>query len=420
MAKRLRQVFLKPGRYGNTVLTRKQIEDHVRGTKEMIAAGYNPVLFLEHPPKGSEEGAPRSRRQTKIEQLLGAAGWGVDVEIGADGAAAHVLDVTDPKIAEKIQDGSIRFTSPELRPSVKLDGREFKNVFSHIALTHRPRNPQQTALEPALAGPMQFSLDDWEPIQMADDYEKDKPEDEGGEMPSELDTAPEPTPPANPDMPEPSDAGKQAQRVEAILAHLEELGVSLPDDTKEADVDTLLDRLLTGLKTACKARQQAEAETEPEEEAEAPQVVEQSGMQQFSLDDIDDLKDTLGNRRFRKLVAATRGSLETKVDRMVEKNKITLGAKKKLLGIDGVMQFSAEGDFAPTLTLEQVVDVLDDCLIDNACLTEEQIGEQFSLAEHPHGEKHYKSGSDEITPEQAKRANDELLKKQPGLFGASK
>lgn len=420
-----KQTFMRPGFYHGRLVTKKDVENHVRGTNEMIAAGYAPVLFLEHPPKGSDEGAPKSLRDVKIEQLRNAAGWAERVEMNADGSADVVFDVTDPEVDKKIADGSIRFTSPETRPTHQIGAMRFSNVLAHFALTHEPIFTNQSRIEPAseaFTEVMQFSLADWKPDMADDKDEKDEPEKSESQpeaAPPETDNAPptEPEKPANPDMPEGgeiSGEALQSQRIEAILAHLANMGVVLPADTPTVDIPTLLDRLLTGCMTLEAAMKKAEQEKAPPEaeddggkDGTPPNVVEQQGMMQYSVADIG----TIENKMLARVIKHEHEKLVGKLNSMVSKFKITEGARDALLAIDGAVQYSANGDLVPTLTIGQMVDLLDEHLLEGQCMG----AEQFSALEHPDGDAHYATSGD-VTSDQAAKLVEEQSKVLGGMF----
>lgn len=398
-----RQTFLKPGVYHGHVVTKKMIEDHVRGTKEMIASGYAPMLFLEHPPKGSDEGSPK-KRDIDIQKLRGAAGWLEDVSIGDDGAAEYVLNVTDSEIDRKIEEGSIRFTSPELRPAYRVGEKVFENVFAHVALTHQPRNTDQSEL-----AAMQFSLADWEPLQMSADEEKERENDQPKADPPTPDPSGQEE---NPDMPEGSkNNAQQAQRLQAILGHLAEIGIALPSDTPNCEIDVVLDRVLTGLMTYAEAQKMAKQEESVENEngmdGGQPPVIEQAGMLQYSLSDVDSIE----NKLLARVIRAEHESLKLKLDGMVSSGKLTPAAREKFLGSDAV-QFSVEGDFVETMSIKQVVEVLDECLPDGVALEPEQ----FSIAQHHDGDQHYSGDGSQVSEAEAIRIVEEQAKKHPGLF----
>lgn len=433
MVKRVSQVFMKPGRYavgrnpdGSLVyhtVTRQEIADYVTGTKQLLAAGFAPPVLFEHADPGSDEGAPKSRRDEKADLIRHGAGWLADVAIGDDGAASYVLDVTDSEAARKIDEGSIKFTSPEFR-SAWIDGagNVHRNIWSHVALVHRPKNADQSPLVEV----RQFSLEDL----MADDDEKDDEKAEfggdasqkgdpvnGGEPAADGEAeAPVTSEPAVPDAPEDTDAaGKQAERVKAICLHLEELGIVLPEDTFDQEMPTILDRILTGLKTAAAVKKQSEAEESVDDEAEEggePQVIEQQGMLQYSLENLNACK----NKMLARVIRGEVSGLERRIGELADSWRVTPAMKKKLVGVLPSLQFSAEADLRPSVTLDDFLTILED-LPPGICMDGPAVLAQFSAEEHPDGDKHY-LGGDITSPEQAQKIVD--AQEAAGVKGLAK
>jgi hypothetical protein len=78
---------------------------------------------------------------TPREKLLNNAGQVKEYRLKGD-KLWSVVDVTDPDVRKKIGH-SIRWTSPWINSFVDGDGKEWKNVISHLALTTRPRVTKQ-------------------------------------------------------------------------------------------------------------------------------------------------------------------------------------------------------------------------------------------------------------------------------------
>lgn len=58
-------------------------------------------------------------------------------------ALFSVVEIKDDKVKDKINNGSIRWTSPWINSFTDGDGRKWNNVISHLALTTRPRITKQ-------------------------------------------------------------------------------------------------------------------------------------------------------------------------------------------------------------------------------------------------------------------------------------
>lgn len=423
-AKLVKQIGWRPGRYFNKLtgaydtVTPADTRAYVEGTKKLIKAGYEPPVLLNHAELGSGEGAPKSRRQAKADELRNSGGWLKDVAVGSDGAVEFSYEVTDPAIAAKLKDGSIKFVSPETRKSWSDgNGTVFQNIFSHLALTHRPRSGGQST--PEVTDVQQYSLEDWEPVQFADDDDPNDPtEQTRDEEPRSAPKDEEPADEGNPDIPGSGDDSKQKrrQRIEALLHFMEKLGVALPADTVEAEEEQFLDRLLTAMQTANRSKELAKEEATAKEDdmnpngGKEPQVVEQRGVMQYSLEDLDNGK--CPNKLLGRVIRQEHETLVKRLDALAARGYPAI--KKKLLDTDGAMQFSTEGEFASVLSLTDVVSMFEECLPKDPGFSPE-LASQFAAEEHPDGEKHY-IGDGPMSPEAAKKFNDDLAKQNPGMF----
>jgi hypothetical protein len=446
-ARYFEQEFLKPGRYhiggGRFAdVTAKDIAQHVGNTRRLIQAGYAPPVLLAHAKPGSKAGAPVL--ETAASKVKNGVGWLDNVRVGEDGSAVHLLRITDPAAAEKLENGSIAFASPELRPEwTDGRGRSWENIISHMALTHKPRNPDQgkfTEVVPvpmAQAGVAQYSLDDM--VSLGDDEDED--DEEGGvdldgdgdadtaddDMAaedlgngSEMSEIEEDDEDEGPDMPAPGDASslKLQERLRAVIAHLSKLGVVLPEDTVEADTNVMLDRLLTGLLTANASKDMAEAADDEEEDGdleegggEKPQVIEQRGIGQFSCDALDRAPSLV-----RKVIKHERANLGRRLNRLVANSQITPAGRALLLAHRSAMQFSADGSFIPLLTVPQLVSFLEKTTVPGAALTPEGLGSQFSVEDHFDGEAHREKSGGTVSPADAVKLVDQQATKLRGVF----
>lgn len=393
------QEFIRPGKYhlgGGRfhTITADAIRSCVAGTKAMLNAGVPVPVYFEHPPLGSQEAVPQqmSGWDEKAERLKNQCGYLRDIRLGSDGAAVYTIEADDPDAEKKLRTKSIRHTSPQFMPVV-VDGkgRSFPNAISHVALTGRPRNLDQTELVPVAEQPMQFSLDDLvEPIQMADDSDEREEGDKGSEKP-EAPAAPEK--PEIPDMPQDTGPDESDQQIQAIIAHLGVLGLGLPEGTDDSNFK---DRMLTALLTLEASKAKLESEKPKEDEPGDQQIVEQQAPMQFSLDDA--IGNKLGNKLLGRVIKQEHELLKGKLDTMTKAGKITPACRDQLLASQGAMQFSADGEHVVSFTLPQVVDILDRTTIAGMGITEKDL--QFSEAEHPKGDA-FTKGSAAETAEQA-------------------
>lgn len=399
---RFEQTFLQPGRYhvgGGRFrdFTAQEIASYVNGTKELLAAGHSVPLIFEHAAPGSDEGSPRD---TKAAQVKHGAGWLEGVNLGNDGSALHVLDVTDPDAFKKLSDGSIRFTSPELRPTwTDGKGRVFKNIISHVALTHKPRNPDQSKLQPVQEPALQFSLADLEPIQMSDNADDKDPIDKATDNETPADAT------ENPDMPTPGAASEEQKQLESCIAFLKTIGVALPANT---DASNFMDRLQTGLMTLAESKSKAESDAAADEDEadEAPLIEEKPPIQQFSLSDVEGDKFT--NKLLAKVIKAEHGHCKSRLESLVAKNNISPALRDSLLGKSDVLQFSADGEYVPSWTLPEMVAVLESCTHPGQGLEVEQFSAEATEEQHPGGDA-FLQGNAPLTPAQAKALVDQQV-----------
>ena len=446
---RIEQVFIQKGRYRVGVhpdgspkyhdVTAEFIRDHVAGTKGVIEAGWRPDVYLEHP---ADRAQGKPRRLSAEDRMRNSAGWLADIWVNENGDGAYALDITDSSVARKLKEGTIRYTSPEFTPMWRDgDGGEHQDIVSHVALVARPRNIRQTHL----TEPMSFSLEDkMDDEKRPEDDEKDpnsydeNPVSNGGEpgevnegddsfvsamadaQESDGDDGSE----AGPDMPEDVEAtADQSQRVAAICAHLEELGVVLPDDTQNQDIGVILDRILTGLKTAAAIRKEIDADDvgeEDETDPGKPEVVEQQGMLQYSLESVTRAarsKSRRSNPLRAKAIRAECSTLHARIDELLTTGRIAPAGHRALLGQIPSLRFSADADLIPSGTFEDQVSFLEE-LPAGMHLQIEDMDSRWSVEDHHHGSRMYEDANNGVTKEEAEKLVE--AQARAGVFGVSK
>lgn len=107
--------------------------------KEMLSAGLTIPVPYEHDFN--------LHPMTPKDKLLNNAGWAADYKVkdapdGRKDVLYSVLDVQDEEVAKKLPN-TIRYTSPWINSFTDGNGRHWRNVISHIALTTRPRVTKQ-------------------------------------------------------------------------------------------------------------------------------------------------------------------------------------------------------------------------------------------------------------------------------------
>ncbi|HVX15953.1 MAG TPA: hypothetical protein VHC22_32515 [Pirellulales bacterium] len=450
----------KPGRYhiGGDLfrtITGDDIADYVRGTRELLAAGYSIPILFEHAPPGSKEGAPiqlsgateRSKRDERAHQVRHGAGWLKGLELTDDNELSLTLEATDPDAARGLKNGSIRFVSPEFRERFKgSEGREFGRSIAHVALTHTPRNPKQSPIA------WQCSLADWGPFQASaeeDDTEADDndPPATGENIaeqvsdgdatagPEMTDTGNEK---ANGDMPTTKQPnGSDNPHLVSALEHLKLRGIALPEDT---DSETFIRDLLTALKTLAAKEEldrAAAAEQTDVDENDGTQeyagqgtptnqdeMVEEKPPIQFSLADVESGACT--NRLLGAVIRGAHRDAVGQIDELYKSGRITPNVARRLRERSDALQFSADGEESDEckLSLAEVLDIMKD-LIEHAYahLTTEQRARAEDDERPPldrqgtvQGLRHHGSDGD-VTPEQAKAYVDKQAERMPILQG---
>lgn len=423
-----KQTFLRPGRYhlGGGLfrdVTREDIAGYIGGTKALLASGNGVPILFEHAAPGSADGAPvqlSTARDRRAAQVKHGAGWLKSVEQDKDGNAVHVLDVRDKTAAKGLKNGTIKFTSPELRENwTDGKGRSFAKIISHVALTHKPRNPDQSAITEVASGTpaaaLQFSLADWQ--QFSDDDEEVNDGGPDGRTPAP--DSPDDGQAENPDAPksEDEDAATIAQ-FQALLEHLAADGLDLTSDTTP---ETLVRDLLIAYKTKTAMKAMADEDDDEDDDLddddkpdEAP-VSEEKPPVQFSLADVDDpatniprLLGLVMRGRHDQLVAqATAGQRD---------GQFPPALVTRLTDLAGSMQFSAEADEQAALSVGDVVTMLRETLPKQVYT--HWTADQFSAATEALPPSNLTTPDGEfadLTPEQARAFVDAQAKFIPGL-----
>lgn len=377
-------------------ITREELDAHRIGTKALLADGHDVAILLEHPDISSDEGIPMplSKRQAKAELMRNTVGRLIDVEQDADGALVHVSEITDPKAAEALKSGAIRYVSPEFR-SEWVDGtnKVWRNVISHLALTHRPRATDQGTFEiipsPEAAAVLQCSLADLvEPVTMptkkskaakATQFATD--DDEAGEGPANQPSAdagegqetgaPPPAEETNPDMP---DAGNP--QLEALIAHLKAINLVLPADTTEQN---LVERLLVAVATYSATTAAAELKSSSEND-EGPD------MTRATEDEPVPMQYSVGDEKapaiLKTHIKNSVDGLNLRLHTLINEGRATPALAKMLKRRSSTMQFSAEGGQLPLFTVDEVVSMLEEATVPGAAFLQQQ----FSTGEDEAGD----------------------------------
>lgn len=354
---KFKQKILTPGRYPHgddfLDLTPEDLAEYVEGTREMLAGGLGVQVIKKHALLGSDEGSAQDSQPESKDGI----GWLTDIAQGSDGAVEATFNVPLKEDAERIRKKVDRFTSAELRHSHKDGkGRKFGKHFAHLALTPRPRDPDQGEIVAVDSEQFcyQFSLDDRvdpmpkkktkkktsskKPVQFAghedENEEKEVKDDDNTDHEDEGDIA-----------------GKAAQVKEMLSA----IGVDIPADA--SDLGSFLDQLIGALSAM---QETPVAETEELEEV-SPEIT------QFT-EQINALKGQLNAANREKLAA------------MIESAKLPPALADPLLIRAKAVQFSDNGTQKAILTVAEVVDLFTGAIPENLQFSEDG---QPIIAEHP-------------------------------------
>lgn len=409
----LRKTFFAPGTVRNAAgenrtFTREELGEYAQQTNQLLLAGYDVPLTLEHPKLFSEESDPMpwKTREGRADLMRNTVGRLRGIEQNPDGSVDHILDVPDPKLHADLLSGKIRYTSPEFRESWQdAEGRTWQNIISHFALTHQARNragqgPFQAVGTDgaATAGRLQCSMADLEPedavpakpapkkapkqvtktekprraapqqFGVGDDPEGAAAAEGTEEAAAVTEEGPAGTENENPDMP----GDDTDPQLEALLARLSEMGLVLPADTT---LETLVERLLTACATAAAIRKEAEATDDDD-----PQPGEMAG-ERITEDERPPMQYSLGDQKAPQLLqqAMKRSAdvVNESILGLLKSGKIIPSVAKRIKAKSGTMQFSAAAEPLPQFTVPEILELFDEAMLPGAAY----LADQFSAAQ---------------------------------------
>lgn len=365
---------LRPGTYHQgskrITITADDCRDFYLSLSQLRERGLHLPLILEHPPADRDPNAtklgfpiehPGELLADELRRTVGYSDLGsTQTRMNDRGGIEIAFDVPDQQTAQQLADKRIRFVSPELLHYWK-DGKgfEYRKLMSHVALTHRPVQIDQTAgfvqlsMSDVPRGVIQLSIEELEsppdePItfegikpmakklkrrlntaarlqlaaligQLSSDennFEDDDAGSNGGD--NKPKDGANGSSNDNPDMPKTGDAGDK--QFEALIAHLTKLGLALPSDTDDSN---LVDRLLTAVMTYNAVNDANDADDDADDQNGGGNTEELSAM---------------GTAQFS--ASAARDQL---VERIRSCAAIPAGIRDRLLVQVGTVQFSAAG-----------------------------------------------------------------------------
>lgn len=400
------QTFLKPGRYRVGGELREydagHLGDFCNGTREVLAAGHSIPLFYCHRPLGAIDGGPVADPGKATADTIG---WLRGIDQQPDGALRATIEVTDPAAGEKIGNGSIRFTSPELSPTyTDGHGREFHNVIRHMALTSVPRTPDQSEFSDAKSGASQFSLDDYQgPVMKKKKLSHAESEVArtigGAQFQDDDDEKKKDTPPEDMGKDD-SDAeeGSGPDTASVVQQVIERLGVEIPDG-----VDPMSEMGLILVMTAILNKTATE---EPSESAAIEEIT--PGVAQFAehadptVRALADMVQSLQAGRYDDMAATARGKLLARI----EGASVPPITKKRLRALYAGVQF-ADGEPARQFSLDQVIGIVIDSIPRSIQFGETDVVEE-PTATHPDGNKFHKTTASGVSTEDSESEAEEI------------
>lgn len=221
-----------------------------------------------------------------------------------DGKAFVVLDIPDE--ADSKQAKTVRFVSPRIDRFVDGNGKDWGEVFTHVAITPKPVQHEQPAMiELGFGYPIQLSIDPYTGADM----------DENEEKPADVEKKDEPKPEEKKEEKKP-DASQMAQALTLLAGR----GIVLPDDTTP---DNVWERIITAA-TALTA-------VEPPDLNNPANVVEtkESSPISMSLDKLRKQADSFVRTGYRERLA-----------RLVGTGRITPVLSRKIATEVGAVQLS--------------------------------------------------------------------------------
>ena len=308
------------------VITPQDIDDAFESMMLLEQHGLEIPVILEHtePAEHQVEGVPMTLSALRADELRRTVGRikcsSPHTRINDAGAIEADIEILDADIARKIEQGLIKFVSPEVRREwTDGKGNAYKSVITHVALTHRPVQIDQRGF--MLASDQK---NNHQCVRLSD-------LDEPAHLELESDM-PEPTTekPAQ-DAENTAQDAENAQLVE-LAKRLGDMGVDVP---AEPTTEKLLAALLDWLR-------EQDSEPEPEPTPDNAQLVEGSQPVTFSCD------------------ADPREPLRQRVTRCVARGQLPREAADALLVRLGTAQFSDAGVEVCTSGLS-VADVIEIC-----------------------------------------------------------
>lgn len=304
--------------------TPEYCREQYKRNSAMLQAGIPVPLSWEH--RDDAKPGTISRDDLKSAKAKGVAGYVESYHL--DGNKV-LVDVEIPDEADAKQAKKVRFCSPEINTFTDGDGRDWGEVFTHVALTPRPvqhDQPPIARLSLTSTGPIRLAVDPEDGEDVEDEEKPAKKEGGGGDS-DENETT----------LPEPSAAEGWMSKALGMLA---KKGVVLPQEGNTPE--NVWERLCVAL-TAIEGAE--ESNTPPEEDPANVEPIANSAPIAMSHDAPPALKKQLALAD-----ALERKSATGRISRLVTTGRVTPEIGRKLASELGKIQlsFSDDGDLKST------------------------------------------------------------------------
>lgn len=356
---------IKPGVYfaggRRHTVTRDHLDAFVRNFQEMRESKMKVPVPWEHPATSNQEAFPTENDEEikRRERHRLNSGWVEKLYLDGDVLKAE-MNLREEDASKLSEIGG--FVSPQFGTFVDGRGRRWDNTITHIALTNRPINDDQSDKFELV----QFSLADIQGDEMADDDVKEPvAEEEPKETESSL---PEAQPEAAKDLwPE-------------IREALAKLGILIPDTAK---VTGDLDVLLAAIASSGASRNSDEGDkNEAEEKPDGSVPADVREENQTVTMSIEAMQGEIASLREQVTISRRSGYL-SRIDDLLTTGRITAGKAAALKNGLTSYQFSKEG--TADEKLESTLSIYEE-LPQGAYWTDDEKLKNFSVKEESNSE----------------------------------
>ena len=410
------QQFFQPGWWNVNGSARRftkgELSDRCDNTDAFIQA--NPAggvpIFPSHPTAGSDAGGPRLADRDARDCL----GWVDSTRIDAAGKCHVTYDVQDQRTIDGINNGSIRFSSPEFSAAEHIDskGKNHGKIFRHFSMTAAPRNREQGPITSLQCSEdcFQFTEDDFMGTTKKDVEEKaaqfahaDDPKkltDNPGDTVAVEEANPTPNAdelPTNDAEVAVADEHPDQSALNGLVTQLQDvMGIMLPDGADAIAV-------LTAILNTAKAKKDAEAVVSGDLDIQEEPVAQFSEAATAVIEALEEKNRVLNVDRLAASLVKHRAS----VTAAISTASIPKRLKSRLAERANSLQFSESGEEEPVLRIQEAIALYEECIPKSIQFAEGDVDE----AEHP-DKTFFDKGADggEESDASADKGVDEQLK----------